>query len=245
MQGAMSALESRTPIVAAATATAWVIEVHGVTFSFTRQGPPTLIDIDLNVTPGEIVILTGPSGAGKTTLMTLIGALRTLQSGSVCVFGEELAGLSARGQREIRKRIGFIFQDHNLFDALTTFDTLNLAMKLSDPIPSRAEIQRRAHTLLTSLGIGDYLRSRPHEMSTGQKQRVAIARALINRPRIILADEPTASLDRDTTNSVLSVLRRRADEDGVTILMVTHDTQLFDQVDRVVTMAEGRIVSTR
>ncbi|HEU5481279.1 MAG TPA: ATP-binding cassette domain-containing protein [Candidatus Tumulicola sp.] len=240
----MSALDSRPPVISPVV-TDRAIEVRGVTFSFTREGPPTLIDIDMDVNPGEIVILTGPSGAGKTTLMTLVGALRTIQSGSIRVFHEELAGLSARGQREIRKRIGFIFQDHNLFDALTTFDTLNLAMKLCDPIPPRAEILRRARTLLTSLGIGDYLHSRPHEMSTGQKQRVAIARALIHRPRIILADEPTASLDRDTTNAVLSVLRRRANEDGVTILMVTHDTLLFDQVDRVVTMAEGRILSNR
>jgi len=219
--------------------------VRGVNFAFARDARPTLVDIDLALVPGEMAILTGPSGAGKTTLMTLIGALRTTQSGSIRVLGRELAGLSGKGQRDVRRRIGFIFQDHNLFDALTTFDTLNLAMKLCAEVPTRAEIVKRASALLASLGIADYLHAKPNAMSTGQKQRVAIARALIHSPRIILADEPTASLDREATHSVLSLLRRRANEEGVTVLMVTHDTQLFDQVNRVIVMKEGRIAEDR
>jgi putative ABC transport system ATP-binding protein len=240
----MSALESRARRTVPAPV-AGAIEMRGVNFAFARDARPTLVDIDLALMPGEMAILTGPSGAGKTTLMTLIGALRTTQSGSIRVLGRELAGLSSKGQRDVRRRIGFIFQDHNLFDALTTFETLNLAMKLCERVPARSEVLQRAGTLLASLGIADYLHAKPNAMSTGQKQRVAIARALIHSPRIILADEPTASLDRDATHSVLSLLRRRADEDGVTVLMVTHDTQLFDQVNRVVTMKEGRIVDDR
>ena len=239
-----SALESRARI-AAVPPPPNAIEVRGVNFAFARDARPTLVDIDLALVPGEMAILTGPSGAGKTTLMTLIGALRTTQSGSIRVLGRELAGLSGKGQRDVRRRIGFIFQDHNLFDALTTFDTLNLAMKLCAEVPARAEIVKRAGALLASLGIADYLHAKPNAMSTGQKQRVAIARALIHSPRIILADEPTASLDRDATHSVLSLLRRRADEEGVTVLMVTHDTQLFDQVNRVIVMKEGRIAEDR
>lgn len=239
-----SALERRRSLAAPRVGN-WAIEARGVNFAFSRDALPTLLDINLALAPGEMVILTGPSGAGKTTMMTLFGALRTVQSGSVRVLGQELAGLSSRGQRDIRRRIGFIFQDHNLFDALTTFETLNLTMKLCDPVPPRADIVARARTLLTGLGIGDYLHVKPNAMSTGQKQRVAIARALIHEPRLILADEPTASLDRDATQAVLALLRRRAEQDGVTILMVTHDTQLFGQVNRVVTMKEGRIVDDR
>src|SRR5665213_1620350 len=211
----MSALESRARL-AAVLPPANAIEARGVNFAFARDARPTLI-----------------------------GALRTTQSGSIRVLGRELAGLSGKGQRDIRRRIGFIFQDHNLFDALTTFDTLNLAMKLCAEVPTRGEIVQRAGALLASLGIADYLHAKPNAMSTGQKQRVAIARALIHSPRIILADEPTASLDRDATHSVLSLLRRRADEEGVTVLMVTHDTQLFDQVNRVIVMKEGRIAEDR
>lgn len=204
-----------------------------------------LFDIDFRVDRGEFVILTGPSGAGKTTLMTLIGALRSLQSGSLNVLDTELFGLSAGGQRAIRQKIGFIFQDHNLFDALTAFQTLSLAMEVSGSRPRRPEARRRALALLSLLGMENLIDSKPRQMSTGQKQRVAIARALINEPPIIVADEPTASLDADSAGLVINLLRRLVDVAGASILMVTHDSRIFRAANRIVTMIDGRIAVSR
>jgi putative ABC transport system ATP-binding protein len=204
-----------------------------------------LFDVDFELGRGEFVILTGPSGAGKTTLMTLIGALRSLQSGSIRVLDTELMGLRAEGQREIRRKIGFIFQDHNLFDALTAFQTLSLAMELAGTRPRRAEARRRSAALLSMLGMEALLDSKPRQMSTGQKQRVAIARALINEPPIIIADEPTAALDADTAGLVINLLKQLVDIAEASILMVTHDARIFSAANRILTMVDGRITASR
>jgi len=224
-----------------------VVVAKGVNYAFDSGSArkQVLFDIDFRLERGEFVILTGPSGAGKTTLMTLIGALRSLQSGSLCVLETELAGLEAAGQREIRRRIGFIFQDHNLFDALTAFQTLSLAMEVSASRPPRSEARRRALALLSMLGMEKLIDAKPRQMSTGQKQRVAIARALINEPPIIIADEPTASLDADTAGQVINLLRRLVDVAGASILMVTHDNRIFREANRIVTMIDGRIAASR
>jgi putative ABC transport system ATP-binding protein len=223
-----------------------VVTAKGVNYAFDAGSArkQVLFDIDIRLERGEFVILTGPSGAGKTTLMTLIGALRSLQSGSLRVLETELAGLDAAGQREIRRKIGFIFQDHNLFDALTAFQTLSLAMEVSASRPPRAEARRRALALLSMLGLEKQIDAKPRQMSTGQKQRVAIARALINEPPIIIADEPTASLDADTAGLVMNLLRRLVDVAGASILMVTHDSRIFRAANRIVTMVDGRIVAS-
>ena len=204
-----------------------------------------LFDIDFVLDRGEFVILTGPSGAGKTTLMTLIGALRSLQSGSISVLDTELAGLKMEGQREIRRKIGFIFQDHNLFDALTAFQTLSLAMTLAGRCQSRSEARTRAVTLLSKLSMEPQIDSRPRQMSTGQKQRVAIARALINEPPIIIADEPTAALDADTAALVIELFRQLVGTAGTSVLMVTHDRRIFSAANRILTMVDGRITASR
>ena len=145
--------------------------------------------------PGEIVILTGPSGSGKTTLLTLIGALRAAQEGSLTVLGQELRGASERTLVSVRRQIGYIFQLHNLLDALTATQNVDDGAQRDSRL-SRAAARARAREMLESVGLGDHAGTYPDQLSGGQKQRVAIARALAGRPRIILADEPTASLDR-------------------------------------------------
>lgn len=230
---------------AAKASPAVVVRKLGHVYDTGAAQKQVLFDVDFVLDRGEFVILTGPSGAGKTTLLTLIGALRSLQSGSVRVLDTELAGLPAGGQREIRRRIGFVFQDHNLFDALTAFQTLSLAMELTGTQPPRREARRRAAALLSMLGLESQIDSKPGKMSTGQKQRVAIARALINEPPIVIADEPTASLDAESAGLVITLLRQLVDIGGASILMVTHDTRIFSAADRVVNMVDGRIAASR
>ena len=213
----------------------------GYAFDIETAPKQVLSDIDFTLGRGEFVILTGPSGAGKTTLMTLVGALRALQTGSCKVFGTELAGLSAAGQRDIRRQIGFIFQDHNLFEALTAFQTLALTMELTGTIPDPATARARALDLLSQMDMQAHLDALPRQLSIGQKQRIAIARALINDPMLILADEPTAALDHDNAELVIGMLKRRADKSGASILMVTHDNRVFSAADRIVNMLDGRI----
>jgi putative ABC transport system ATP-binding protein len=223
--------------------TASVVAARALGYAFDIDTTPkqVLFDIDFTLSRGEFVILTGPSGAGKTTLLTLVGALRALQTGSCKVFGTELAGLAAAGQRDIRRQIGFIFQDHNLFEALSAFQTLALTMELREPRPDPALARERAQSLLAQLGMEAHLDALPRQLSVGQKQRIAIARALINHPLLILADEPTAALDHDNAELVIGFLKQRAARDGVSILMVTHDNRVFAAADRIVNMLDGRI----
>ncbi len=191
---------------------------------------------------GEIVVMTGPSGSGKTTLLTLIGALRATQGGDLCVLGQTLGELSSKQRQELRKNVGFIFQDHNLFESMTARQTLELAMQLFPEKHSGKERKNRAIKMLTSLGLGERIESKPGGLSTGQKQRVAIGRALINNPQLILADEPTAALDKGSGKKVMQLLRQRADEDQASILIVTHDQRILGEADRIIEMMDGRIL---
>jgi putative ABC transport system ATP-binding protein len=219
------------------------VVARGVSYTFVAGAISSRVlnSVDLTLKRGEFVVLTGPSGAGKTTLLTLIGALRAPQEGSIRVRGTELLGLSSDKQRHVRRGIGFIFQDHNLFEALTPLQTLKLTMELPGRAVPRAEALERSQAMLAKLGMENFLHARPRTLSTGQKQRIAIARALINQPPIVLADEPTASLDRDAADAVLRLFRERASESGMSLLMVTHDERIFGLADRVVTMLDGRV----
>ncbi len=200
-----------------------------------------LFDNTLDLMPGEIAIMTGPSGSGKTTLLTLIGALRSVQEGSLQVNGRELSGLSRRELVAVRRNIGFIFQAHNLFESLSAFQNVMMALELHPY--TRHEVHERATDMLTRLGLGHRMYYKPHAMSGGQRQRVAIARALVNRPSLILADEPTAALDKDSGRDAVDLLRQLAKEAQATVLIVTHDNRILDVADRIVSMVDGRIIS--
>ena len=192
---------------------------------------------------GEIVIITGPSGSGKTTLLTLIGALRSVQHGSITVGGEDLGRVGAAQLARVRKRIGFIFQAHNLIDSLTASQNVQMAFVGGDQPPAE-EARRIALDVLGEVGLAEHAHKLPRHLSGGQKQRVAIARALARKPAIILADEPTAALDSRTGHEVVDILHRMARQIGCTILIVTHDNRILDVADRIIRIEDGCIEET-
>ena len=220
------------------------VRVHNVRHWF-GQGEArkqVLFDNNLEIAEGEIVIVTGPSGSGKTTLLTLIGTLRQVQEGSLVVLGRELNDAASTELVAARKDMGFIFQAHNLFESLSAFENVSMATQLAGIPPQQAG--PKIEQLLARLDLGHRIHYKPKHLSGGQKQRVAIARGLIHDPKIILADEPTAALDQKTGREVVTVFQELARERGRTIIMVTHDNRILDVADRIVTLVDGRIVSS-
>ena len=197
--------------------------------------------VNLQVAAGEVVLLTGPSGCGKTTLLTLVGALRQVQEGSVRVLGQQLIGASRRERQVLRRSIGMIFQGHNLLRCLSAEQNVQMGSDLLPELSYRAR-RDQAREWLRAVGLGDELHKLPHDLSGGQKQRVAIARALAARPRLLLADEPTAALDSKTGREVVELLQRLAREQGCAVLMVTHDPRILDIADRLVRMEDGLLL---
>jgi putative ABC transport system ATP-binding protein len=220
-----------------------MVRVRGLNQSFGKgeNRKKVLDNNNITLMPGELVIMTGPSGSGKTTILTLIGALRTVQEGSVEVMGQELSGLNSHQLTEVRRGIGFIFQAHNLFDSLTAFQNVKMALELRTY--TQAQMKKLAEEMLTRLGLGHRIHYKPRALSGGQKQRVAVARALVNRPKLILADEPTAALDKVSGREVVTMFKELAKGERCTILMVTHDNRILDAADRIVNMVDGRIAS--
>lgn len=200
-----------------------------------------LSDISLQISYGEFVSLVGPSGCGKTTLMTLIGGLKSLQSGSLKVLGHELNGCKDRELRAVRSKIGVIFQAHHLMEFLTASQNIQIAMEATPQIPFR-ERTRRSRDLLRLVGLEGKENSYPSMMSGGQKQRVACARAMASEPLLILADEPTASLDRHTGQDLILAMKDIALRRGMSMLMATHDTRVMDLADRIIRIDDGRII---
>ena len=201
-----------------------------------------LFDIEADIFPGEIVISTGPSGSGKTTMLTLACGLRTVQEGSVITLGSELNGANTTQLVGVRRNIGFIFQAHNLLGALTATQNVMMSLEL-DKAVSAEESRQRSVEILAAVGLGERLNHYPRQLSGGQKQRVAIARALVRKPRIVLADEPTAALDKTSGREVVELLQGLAKQQSCAILLVTHDNRILDVADRILTLEDGRISS--
>ena len=201
-----------------------------------------LQSISFSIQPGEVVLLTGPSGCGKTTLLTLIGALRTVQQGKVSVLGQALQGAGRRRRQQVRRRIGMIFQAHNLLRCLTAEQNVQMGADLLPDLSYRAR-RDEARQWLGAVGLEDHMGKVPQDLSGGQKQRVAIARALAANPRLLLADEPTAALDSRTGREVVELLRKLAREQSCAVLMVTHDPRIVDVADRLLKMEDGRLLN--
>lgn len=218
-----------------------VISARSLTHSYSSAATTVLSALDLDVVPGEIVVVTGASGAGKTTLLTLCGALRSVQQGDLHVLGRDLRRLGRDEQRELRCAIGFVFQAHHLIDALTAGQ--NVVMSLLDRV-SAADAVERAQAALGALGLADRIDATPAELSGGEKQRIAVARALVREPSLLLADEPTASLDDESADIVKAGILAVAKHRSCAVLLVTHDARVFDIADRVLRLVRGRLVDS-
>ncbi|MEM8753625.1 MAG: ATP-binding cassette domain-containing protein [Pseudomonadota bacterium] len=219
------------------------IEVRGLNhwFGEGEARKQAVFDVDLTIERGTFTILMGPSGSGKTTVLTLMGCLRAVQDGEVMLLDRRLRDADDAAREEVRKRLGFIFQAHNLHGALTARQNVMMGLEVHG---ARADdlYDRAAARALSLLGLEDRLDYLPQNLSGGQKQRVAIARALVSGPEVVFADEPTAALDKDSGLTVVRLLRRLGRERGTTTVMVTHDNRILDFADEIVTLEEGRIV---
>ena len=200
-----------------------------------------LFDVAVEIPQGEIVIVTGPSGSGKTTLLTLVGALRSAQEGSIEVLGQQLRGAKSSVLEKVRQSIGFIFQQHNLLGALTAVQNVELGLRVTGRYPSAAQRRKVAVEMLEAVGLGQRIHYKAEALSGGQRQRVAIARALAGAPQMLLADEPTASLDKQSGREVVDRMKALAKEQGCTILLVTHDNRILDVADRIVHLEDGKL----
>ena len=219
-----------------------VISIHNLDHYFGegQLRKQVLFDINLEINSGEIVLMTGPSGSGKTTLLTLVSGLRSAQSGSLKVLGQELFGATTEQLVQTRRHNGYIFQAHNLHKSLTATQNVQMGLEVHGKY-SQAEMRDRAGAMLEQVGLGDHLNYHPQNLSGGQKQRVAIARALVSHPALVLADEPTAALDSKSGRDVVNLMQKLAREQGSTILMVTHDNRILDVADRIVHMEDGKL----
>jgi lipoprotein-releasing system ATP-binding protein len=221
-----------------------LIAASGVTRVLDGIVPVTLVhDVDLAIGRKEFVAVTGASGSGKSSLLYLLGLLDLPSSGEVRIKGRTTAHMDEAERAAVRlSTLGFVFQFHFLLPEFTALDNVALPMKALGALPE-TEMRERAHLLLDALGLAEHALKRPDQLSGGQRQRVAVARALANDPPVILADEPTGSLDSKSSEQVFSILRELVDRDGKTVLAVTHDLGLAGRMDRRIVLEDGAIVS--
>jgi len=222
------------------------IAVRQVTKNYEEGATGTLAlrGVDLDVHPGELVLLMGPSGSGKTTLLSIMGCILTATSGSVRISGKEITALNEKQLPGIRlEHIGFVFQGFNLFPTLTAGENVELMLDLKGA--SKKQAKHRAAELLEQVGLADKYKSFPSDLSGGQKQRVAIARALAGDPEIVLADEPTAALDSHTGRNVMEMMRDLAHKRGRAVVIVTHDSRVLEFADRSIRIEDGLIAQPK
>jgi lipoprotein-releasing system ATP-binding protein len=221
-----------------------LIVASGVTRVLPGVVPVTLVrDIDLAIGRHQFVAITGPSGSGKSSLLYLLGLLDLPTDGEVRIRGRATAHMDEAERAAVRlSTLGFVFQFHFLLPEFTALDNVALPMKALGALPE-AEMRERARFLLAALGLAEHARKRPDQLSGGQRQRVAVARALANDPPVILADEPTGSLDSKSSEQVFQVLRELVDRDGKTVVAVTHDLDLARRMDRRIVLEDGAIAS--
>ncbi|NEB91011.1 ABC transporter ATP-binding protein [Streptomyces bauhiniae] len=220
-------------------------QLRNVTKTYTRgKGTVHALDgVDLTIGAGDRLVIQGPTGGGKSTLLQMLGGLDRPNSGEVVLDGTDLAKLSEARLTKVRSEtIGFVFQSFNLIPTLTAQENVETALV---PLGVKAKERReRAAEALTSVGLGERLTHLPSEMSGGQQQRVAIARALVKQPKVLLADEPTGNLDEGMRDEIMEVLERMWKEHGLTFVMVTHDSAIAKKVPRLATIRKGRITVT-
>ena len=220
----------------------WAVRAEGIQKSY-RSGTtttPVLRDVDLRVPPGECLFLVGPSGSGKTTLLSILGCMLSPDAGRLTVLGQDVTSLRAKGQARFRReRIGFVFQRFHLFDGLRAWENVRVAFDLLG-YPARRG-KRESLRLLDSVGLANRADYRISQLSMGQRQRVALARALAGDPQLILADEPTASLDAESGQNAVQILRDLCKSSGKTAIVVTHDNRIFSMADRILKLVDGRM----
>ena len=223
-----------------------LIRVEQLTKAYQTDGTavPVLHGIDLSIAPGEFVAVMGPSGSGKSTFMNILGCLDVPSGGHYYLDGKDVSTMAPDDLAAMRNRtIGFVFQGFNLLKRASAVD--NVALPLLYAGVGKPERERRALELLRATGLERQVNSRPNQMSGGQQQRVAIARALVNRPALILADEPTGNLDSHTSQEIMDILTRHNREQGITIILVTHEHDIAQYAKRLVRFVDGQIVEDK
>mgnify|MGYP005752713025 CR=1 FL=1 len=220
-----------------------IVDVQGLNhwFGSGDAAKQALHDVSFTLRRGSFTVLMGPSGSGKTTVLTLIGCLRAVQDGTLRLLGQDLNGATEAQLVRLRRRLGFIFQAHNLHESLTAAQNVVMGLQVNPGIADDVAGMAALHAL-GLVGLADRVDYLPGNLSGGQKQRVAVARALVGNPAMVLADEPTAALDKDSAADVVDLLKRMGQARGTTTLLVTHDPRILDRADRILTLEDGRIV---